>query len=113
MHTLKVALDWTPNTNHTGFFVAKAKGFYSDIGLSIELRSPEEDNYQTTPAKLVAGDKAHFAIAPSETVISYQTLPAKPNLIAVAEMIKKEGGKGNHIKITPAKLGIWAFEWSS
>ena len=28
-----VALDWTPNTNHVGFFVAKAKGWYKDAGL--------------------------------------------------------------------------------
>lgn len=149
MHTLTVALDWTPNTNHTGFFVAKAKRFYAEQGLLIDLRSPETDNYAATPAKLVAENKAHFAIAPSDTVISYQTLPEKPNLTAIAailqedtsaivsltssgisrikdlegkkyasydarfedtivsEMIKKDGGKGEHIKITPDKLGIW------
>ena len=27
-----VALDWTPNTNHAGFYIAKAKNFYADAG---------------------------------------------------------------------------------
>ena len=27
--TVRLALDWTPNTNHTGFFVARAKGWYA------------------------------------------------------------------------------------
>ena len=26
MPAIRLALDWTPNTNHTGFYVAKAKG---------------------------------------------------------------------------------------
>ena len=26
--TVRLALDWTPNTNHTGFYVAKANGWY-------------------------------------------------------------------------------------
>ena len=28
MTKLIVALDWTPNTNHAGFFVAQAQGLY-------------------------------------------------------------------------------------
>ena len=26
-------LDWTPNTNHTGLYVAQAKGYYEEAGL--------------------------------------------------------------------------------
>ena len=25
---VRIALDWTPNTNHTGIFVARALGFF-------------------------------------------------------------------------------------
>jgi len=32
---LRIALDWTPNTNHTGFYVALEKGWYSDNGLEV------------------------------------------------------------------------------
>ncbi|GAB3079321.1 ABC transporter substrate-binding protein [Corynebacterium aquatimens] len=31
------APDWTPNTNQTGLFVAKAKGFFEDTGIDVEI----------------------------------------------------------------------------
>ncbi|RMD73875.1 MAG: myristoyl transferase, partial [Chloroflexi bacterium] len=30
---ITLALDWTPNTNHIGFYVAIAKGWYRDAGI--------------------------------------------------------------------------------
>ena len=30
-----VALDWTPNTNHSGFYVAQVAGLYSSAGLKV------------------------------------------------------------------------------
>ena len=30
-------LDWTPNTNHTGLYVAQAKGYYEEAGLDVEI----------------------------------------------------------------------------
>ena len=30
-------LDWTPNTNHTGIYAAKALGYYEDAGLDVEI----------------------------------------------------------------------------
>ena len=32
---LQIALDWTPNSNHTGFYVALEKGWYSMAGLEV------------------------------------------------------------------------------
>ena len=29
-------LDWTPNTNHTGLYVAQEKGYFEDEGLDVE-----------------------------------------------------------------------------
>ena len=29
---ITICLDWTPNTNHTGIYVALAKGYYKDAG---------------------------------------------------------------------------------
>jgi len=81
MSDIDLALDWTPNTNHTGFYVAAAKGYYDERGVEVSIHSPVEDDYERTPAKRVAtGD----AVAPSESVISYQTHPEYPSLTAVA-----------------------------
>jgi ABC-type nitrate/sulfonate/bicarbonate transport system substrate-binding protein len=35
--TVRLALDWTPNTNHLGFFVAQANGWYADAGVTLEV----------------------------------------------------------------------------
>ena len=36
-------LDWTPNTNHTGLYVAQAKGYYEEAGLDVEIVQPPEN----------------------------------------------------------------------
>ena len=34
---VRLALDWTPNTNHIGFYVAQAKGWYKDAGIELDV----------------------------------------------------------------------------
>lgn len=86
--TIRLALDRTPNTNHTGFYVALAKGEYEKAGLTVEFISPDEENYQTMPARRVAQNDAHLAITPSESVISYQTNGVP--LVAVATLLARD-----------------------
>ena len=31
--TITLALDWTPNTNHTGFYVADELGYFEEKGI--------------------------------------------------------------------------------
>ncbi|CAE7517718.1 thiY [Symbiodinium natans] len=72
-----VALDWTPNTNHSGFYVAQVKLCSADAGDG------------TTPARQVAQRAAHFAVAPSESAVSFATTePDKPRLVAVAALLQ-------------------------
>jgi len=71
--SIRLALDWTPNTIHTGFYVAAYKGWYENAGLEIVFLSPDEDGYTTSPAKKVEEGLADLAFAPSESVISFQT----------------------------------------
>jgi ABC-type nitrate/sulfonate/bicarbonate transport system substrate-binding protein len=35
---ITVALDWTPNTNHVGMFLALEKGLYADCGLEVSTQ---------------------------------------------------------------------------
>lgn len=88
--SIKVALDWTPNSNHTGFFVAKHKGYYADAGLDVSFISPHVDNYHATPASRLLTSEATFAITPSESVVSAHTHPdkSKPKLQAVATLLQ-------------------------
>lgn len=34
---VSLQLDWTPNTNHTGFYVADEKGYYKDAGIKLKI----------------------------------------------------------------------------
>jgi NitT/TauT family transport system substrate-binding protein len=87
---MKLALDWTPNTNHTGIYVAEARGYYDEAGVDLAIHSPADDDYETTPAKRVATGTATVAIAPSESAISYHTHPDYPSLTAVAAVCQRD-----------------------
>ncbi|UHR02666.1 ABC transporter substrate-binding protein [Peptoniphilus sp. GNH] len=51
-------LDWTPNTNHTGIYVAKEKGYLKDVGIDLDIKLPPEDS----SSDLVINNKAPFTI---------------------------------------------------
>lgn len=34
---IRFALDWTPNTNHSGLFVAQQRGYFADAGLDVRI----------------------------------------------------------------------------
>lgn len=52
-------LDWTPNTNHTGLYVAQEMGYFEENGLDVEIVQPPEDG----AVVLVASGKAQFGIS--------------------------------------------------
>ena len=56
---ISVVLDWTPNTNHTGLYVAQSNGFFEDEGLKVEILQPPENGAET----LVASGGAEFGIS--------------------------------------------------
>ncbi|WP_448519743.1 ABC transporter substrate-binding protein [Rhodoflexus sp.] len=90
MFTIKIALDWTPNTNHTGFFIAQELGFYAEAGLQVEILHPGNDNYAVTPAKKLMLGEVDFAIAPSESVISLNTKAEPFSVKAVAALLQED-----------------------
>ena len=57
--TVRLALDWTPNTNHTGFFVAAANGWYDDAGVDLQILPYAS----TTPEALIAAGQAECGIS--------------------------------------------------
>ncbi len=60
-----VALDWTPNTNHTGLYVAQAQGYYADEGLEVELLQAQEGG---TVEQLVGAGRFDMGISYQEWV---------------------------------------------
>ena len=52
-------LDWTPNTNHTGLYVAENLGYFEDQGLEVEIVQPPEGGADA----LVASGRAQFGVS--------------------------------------------------
>lgn len=78
-----IMLDWTPNTNHTGLYVAKDKGYFSKAGLDVQIVPPSS---QGTVEQLVATGKADFGISAQEQVTDArgQGLP----LVSIATILQ-------------------------
>mgnify|MGYP001800459550 FL=1 len=87
---LKLGLDWTPNVNHIGFFVAQAKGFYKSHGLELQISNPADDDYALTPAKKIELGSLDFALCPIESVISFRTKEKPFPLIAIAVLLQED-----------------------
>lgn len=90
MKKFTIALDWTANTNHTGFYVAKAKGFYTDLGLEVAITTPDMDNYSVTPAKKVELGQADMALCPFESVVSYRNKATPFDAVAIATIFQED-----------------------
>ncbi|HLT57158.1 MAG TPA: ABC transporter substrate-binding protein [Limnochordales bacterium] len=90
-------LDWTPNTNHTGIYVALDKGWYEEAGVDLQVVVPGTDPNALT---LVAAGRAQFGISFQEHMTSARTegLP----VVSVAAIIQHNTsgfasiGKGIH-----------------
>ena len=90
LKTFKLALDWTPNINHIGFFVAQKKEFYQEKGIVLEIISPEADNYEYSPAKKVELGLADIALCPTESIISFRTKDSPFKLMAIATLFQRD-----------------------
>jgi NitT/TauT family transport system substrate-binding protein len=90
MTAVTVALDWTPNTNHTGLYVAADEGAFEAEGLDVRFRSPAVDDYERTPAALVERGEATLGIAPSESPVSYATHPERDHVVSVATLLQRD-----------------------
>lgn len=84
---LSVALDWTPNTNHVGLYVAQAQGWFDDAGLDVEIL-PYTD---TSSGTLVAAGVAEFGILSAVGFHSQRATGA--DMTAVMAVVQHETGR--------------------
>jgi len=79
---VSVVLDWTPNTNHTGLYVAKKLGYFEEQGLDVDIIMPGEAGAD----QLVASGKADFGVSYQEgiTQARVQDVP----LVSIAAIIQ-------------------------
>lgn len=82
LEEVTLVLDWTPNTNHTGLYVAQSKGYFEDEGLNVEIVMPGEAGADQT----VASGQAEFGISYQEQVTEARTQDIP--LVSVAAIIQ-------------------------
>jgi ABC-type nitrate/sulfonate/bicarbonate transport system substrate-binding protein len=86
--TLRIALDWTPNTIHSGLYLAQSKGYYTKHNLSVELLPPDAQ-YSKTPARRLEAGEVDLAICPSESCIAYNEA-GKLQLQAIYAILQRD-----------------------
>jgi len=64
LQKVSFVLDWTPNTNHTGIYAAKEKGYFAEEGLDVSIIQPGESSAD----QLVAANTAQFGVSYQEGV---------------------------------------------
>ncbi len=64
LQDVTLMLDWVPNTNHTGIYVAQANGYFDDAGLSVTIIEPGE----VYAEHAVAAEVADFGVSFQEQV---------------------------------------------
>ncbi|MHA7962960.1 ABC transporter substrate-binding protein [Paenibacillus sp. CAU 1782] len=64
LQKVQVVLDWSPNTNHTGLFVARDLGYFKEHGLDVEILQPGADGADA----MVASGAAAFGVSYQESV---------------------------------------------
>lgn len=85
--SLSVALDWTPNTNHVGLYVAEAKGWFEEAGLDVDIL-PYTD---TSSGTLVASGVAEFGILSAVGFHSQRATGA--DMTVVMAIVQHETGR--------------------
>lgn len=77
-------LDWTPNTNHTGLYVAKDKGYFDEAGIEVEIVQPPEDGAEA----LVGSGKAQFGVSFQDSMLPAVAGDGKMPIEAVAALVQ-------------------------
>jgi ABC-type nitrate/sulfonate/bicarbonate transport system substrate-binding protein len=86
---ITVLLDWFPNTNHTGLYVAQELGYYEEEGLEVEIIQPAEGG----TAQLIASGQGDFGVSYQEEVTIARV--QYPHTLAGGE--KGQGGIAFHL----------------
>ena len=113
---ISIVLDWTPNTNHTGLFVAKELGYFKEEGLeNVEIVQPPEGS---TTALIGAGG-AQFGISFQDTLAKSFSSDNPVPVTAVAAIIShntsgiisvKDKGIDSPKKLEGHKYATWDDE---
>lgn len=65
LREVTLMLNWTPNTHHSGIYLAKERGLYRDAGLDVSIVEPAAGGAD----QAVGTGQAHFGISQAESLL--------------------------------------------
>jgi ABC-type nitrate/sulfonate/bicarbonate transport system substrate-binding protein len=80
---VRLALDWTPNTDHTGFYVAQSKGWYDAAGIDLQVLPYGT----TTPEILLAAHQTECGISFQDSLTF--AVAAGADIVSVAAILQR------------------------
>lgn len=81
---IKIMLDWLPNTNHTGLYVAIENGYFKNQGIDVEIIQPTDSPTE----QLVASNQAQFGISYQEQMTYALTAKNPMPIKAIATILQ-------------------------
>ena len=99
-------LDYTPNTNHTGIYVAQKKGWFADEGLDVSIIQPADD----TAEALIGSGQAQMGVSyqdyianalASDNPLPIQAVAAiiQHNTSGIKQVMEADGGDFSKLKM--------------
>lgn len=79
-----VSLDWTPNTNHTGLYVALANGYFKDAGFDVQIVQPPEGD----AIAACSSGQVQFAVGYQDLLAPAFTSETPMDVTAVAAILQ-------------------------
>lgn len=111
---ITVCLDWTPNTNHTGMYVALANGYYDEAGLDVKIIQPPENG----ATQACAAGQAQFAVDFQDIIASAFASDTPLDVTAVAALVQNNtsgvmSAKGQGMDSPKGLTGKTYLTWDS
>lgn len=112
---MTVLLDWSPNTNHTGLYVAQQKGYYQNEGLHVSIAQPSDGGTEM----LVASGKAQIGVSFQDSLVPAFSGDNQIPVTAIAALIQhntsgllslKSKGIDRPLKLENCKYATWDMD---
>jgi len=110
MNTIKIVLDWFPNTNHTGFYIALKKSYFEEAGLDVQISGDVHGVLDTHGADIILGPQISMLEKMAEgielTAIATLTQRCDSGIVSL-----KESGITSPKMLEGKRLTHWNPEW--
>lgn len=80
-----LVLDWVPNVNHGGIYLALQRGYFTDRGLAVTVTQPSELGSEA----VVAAGSGDFGISHQEAVVFARTSRQNLPIVAIAAIVQR------------------------